>query len=298
MNSLNQICQRLCKHFVLIGCFVVLLAGCLDDKKDVKESASVSGFHATVSVQEKTLEAQDGIYLVPNGAKIDVQCSEDCIFALQENGAQIKQSHTENRRWAGVLQFSDQNAQIVITVTATANGKRPVVMTFQSHPVKKTSGVEKGTWALNNLAWQRGKSMQQAFPAKSVSGSVPWMSLVMESDNFIKANCSVAAPCSIVDMFLEGTVEPGDYTIDPYWLTKPTNDPNGVRMNVKVLSGLGRAAMADYRPVSGMVRITKDAAGVYHYSTISPMVVRRLSGGGTGMSNLPDQMVFSMNNGY
>ncbi len=282
---------------MLIG-YVILLAGCLNDKKEVKESASALGFNTTVSVQEKVLEIQDGIYLVPNGAKVDVQCSEDCTFALQENGVQIKQAHAENRRWAGALQFSDQNARFVITATATANGKQPVIMTFQLSPVKKNSGTEKGTWTLDNLAWQRGKSLQHAFPAKNIAGSIPSMSLVMESDNFIQANCSVAAPCSIVDMFLEGTVEPGDYAIDPYWLTKPTNDPNGVRMNVKVLSGLGRAAMADYRPVSGMVRITKDAAGVYHYSTISPMVVRRLSGGGTGMSNLPDQMVFSMNNGH
>ena len=71
MNSLNQICKRLCKNFMLIGC-VILLAGCLNDKKEVKESASALGFNTTVSVQEKVLEIQDGIYLVPNGAKVDV----------------------------------------------------------------------------------------------------------------------------------------------------------------------------------------------------------------------------------
>ena len=80
---------------------------------------------------------------------------------------QIKQAHVDNRRWAGALQFPDQNARFVITATATVNGKQPVDMTFQSSPVKKTSGVEKGSWTLDNLAWQRGKSLQHAFPAKN-----------------------------------------------------------------------------------------------------------------------------------
>ena len=289
-------------------CMGVVLTGCVEkkdtDNKDAQSSstpsatpaaASALALRTTVMAQGSVVTAQNGIYVVPDAAMVTIQCEMDCTFSLQEKGVQVSQARTESKQWKGVVHFAGQDSKLI--VTASANGQAPVVMVLQAAKTQ-AAAMGKGTWSLDNLQWQRGKSLQQVFPPTGVAGSVPWFALTMESNNVGPGGCSQATPCSIVGISLEGTIDPGDYPADPNWATNPTEAFNGIHVNVKVFSGLGRMAQADYRPLSGVIRVTKDGAGTYHYSTVAPITMQRMSQSSGGMTHLPEKMVFSMDDGH
>lgn len=255
-------------------------------------SRPASGLVTTVTVQGKLVTGQQDVYTVPNNATVNIQCNMDCTFAVWEQGnVQASEVKITARQWTGLLNFAEQGAQLV--VTASVRGQLPVQMVLQTTQPKqvKTAAVNASTWSLDGMTWRRGKSLQHAFPATGPN-QISYFGVDIESDD---PNCSQASPCSILGMLVEGSVAPGDYPIDPNWLIDATRKPNGIRVNVKVIAGFTEHEQINYRPVSGTVRVTKDAAGTYHYSTIAPITVQRLD---DGMPHMPQRMTLVVDNGY
>ena len=106
--------------------------------------------------------------------------------------------------------------------------------------------------------------------------------------------------CSVITSNLYAT-EPGDYDVDPNWLLDPSQQAVSIRMNVKLLgrfeAGGGAYVQDDYRPVSGKIRVTRDASGVFHYDSIGAITVQRLSAT-DGAPNAPSTLRFTLVNGY
>lgn len=251
------------------------------------QSTQAEKLFVQVTVNSKLLEQSNKTYTVPNDAAITVKCSSPCSFSAKKADDTIAHDvEQSNDAWStSKLNFQSETAQFKLAIQA--DGYKPIVLIFKLAAVVKTDA----SWSLDNHVWYRKESTQ------TVTHSNDYM-LTMHNYN---PNGSCAAQrkfaCSFLAISVKGTLATGDFAIDPNFLTKAYKPPQGIRVNVHVTHGDNNALGEHYRPISGAIRVTKDAAGKYHYSTIGTVIVQRFNPK-PGNAPFPETMRLRISNAH
>lgn len=249
-------------------------------------SAPAKKLRIQVRVNSKQLEQDNKTYTVPNNSAISVICSRPCTFSASTTN--MVTAHDVQQRdhvWlTPKLQFKSEKAQFILKVQA--NGQE-ATLTFQSEPSTQTDA----SWSLDQHVWHRKESIQTVTPSNDY---------MLNMHNY-NPNGSCAAQrkfaCSFLAISVKGTLATGDFAIDPNFLTKAYKPPQGIRVNVHVTHGDNNAPGEHYRPISGAIRVTKNAAGKYQYSTIGTVIVQRFNPK-PGNAPYPETMRLRINNAH
>ncbi len=298
-----------CRRLAVIGLLAIATA-CgsggdlpgLDDPLSKRTGATSNDAGTTdhaiaVKVAGQTVVATSGEVSVPSIADVAIQCASECTFdSGSTNGATASDERITSASWAARLQMSNPAATFPVTVTFADAIDKPVTVTFRPMPIAQVGG---GTWSMDSRHFTRGQSFQETGDFFFDNQQYAYWTLLIGSTLPLTGCESGDLSCSFVSIHLYAT-EPGDYAIDPNWLNNPSAQPVGIRISVKLYGGRdsnGAMYNDDYRPASGTIRVTRDAAGNFLYSTIGPLNVYRVEGPYGAPSALAI-MSFSMNDAF
>lgn len=244
--------------------------------------------------------SSDGVGVAPDNAAhhvgnpslVRITCPRACSFTKgTNNSVTITQEATTSTQWTARLSFGSDASSLAIRADA-ADG---TTATVTLRPRLLVTGT--GTWSMDSLGWSRTSSTQGTSTAYWNNQPVVTTSLAMTASG---SPCEAASfRCSTVSVHFSGA-EPGDYTIDPDFLTRGIKLPGTAWVNVKLTGGRPPSGVGyyndDYRPTSGTIRVTR-TNGTYYFSTVGPMAVTRLDGP-DGDPNAVALMLFRLNNGF
>lgn len=251
-------------------------------------AASPNTLDVAVTTDGDTVTPNGTEYRVKNPSVVKIDCPKACTFAPgTNNGVTLAQTATTGTQWSAQVVFGSESSSLTLKADAADGTTATVVL----KPLVLAGGT--ATWSMDSLRWSRTGSTQGTSTATFDNQPVVTTHLTMTD---IGRPCESASfRCSTVSVHFAGA-QPGDYTIDPAFMTKGIKTPGTAWVNVKLTGGGTPYYNDDYRPTSGTLRVTK-TGDTYIFSTVGSILVTRVAGPG-GDPNAIAQMLFKLNSGF
>ena len=260
---------------------------------DATATATGNTLDVSVTTDNVSTSPDSGAYRVANPSTVKITCAKACTFTKGSNsGVTVSQETTTSTTWSARLSFGSDAASLAVRADAADGSTATVVLKPQTIP---TGGA--ATWSMDSLSWARTNSTQNTSTAYWDNQPVVTTALAMTASG---TPCETASfRCSTVSIHFAGA-EPGDYTIDPNFMTKGIKTPGTAWVNVKLTGGRPSSGVGyyndDYRPTSGTIRVTK-ANGTYFFNTVGSVLVTHLDGSDGDPSAIAT-MLFKLSNGH